>query len=142
MRRIIPALLVLLLTAACAAAGTRSAAPVRGTSEAERVVQAQLEAYNRRDIDAFAATYAPDVVLYTYPDRVMSRGVDALRREYGEFFRQAPALNARIENRIVQGRFVIDREIVTGMPGQTAPLTAVAIYEVRNGRIQNVWFIQ
>ena len=34
------------------------------------VIEAQLEAYNRRDIDAFAATYAPDVriLIPTNPD--------------------------------------------------------------------------
>ena len=42
--------------------------------------------------------------------------------------------------RIVLGRFVIDQERATGLPGGRM-LDAVAIYEVIDGKIANVWFI-
>ncbi|MBB4634879.1 nuclear transport factor 2 family protein [Longimicrobium terrae] len=143
MLRIIPALLTLaLVMAACAAPGPAvSPAPTGPVSEAERVVQAQVDAYNRHDIDAFVATYAPDVVLYRHPDQVMMRGTDAMRTLYGQMFTNAPALNVRIANRIVQGDFVIDHEVVTGAPGAEGEMLATAVYEVKAGRIQNVWFI-
>lgn len=118
-----------------------SEAAAAGPSAAERVVQAQLEAYNRHDLDAFAATYAPEVRGYRYPDRLMFTGLAELRSTYGQFFASAPAVRARVVRRIVHGNFVIDHEEVTGMPdGQT--LRAVAIYEVRDGRIASVRFIQ
>ena len=110
------------------------------TSSPEQVVQAQLDAYNSHDIDAFMATYAPDLKLYTHPDRLMASGAEQVREQYGRLFANTPNLNARVAKRTVQGRFVIDQEIVTGLPNG-GEMSAVAIYEVRDGLIQNVWFI-
>ena len=133
-----------LLTSVLGCAGRHSSSSESATvgpSAAERVVQAQLDAYNRHDLDAFAATYAPEVRGYTYPDRPLFTGLTELRSTYGRFFASAPAVRARVLRRIVQGSYVIDHEEVTGMPdGQT--LRAVAIYEVRDGRITSVRLIQ
>lgn len=104
-------------------------------------MQAQVDAYNRRDIDAFAAAYAPDVRLFDHPDRLQLSGVEQLRTEYAGFFAAAPRLHVRITRRIVQGEYVIDHEHVTGLP-DGSDVEAVAIYQVRNGRIQNVWFLR
>jgi imidazolonepropionase-like amidohydrolase len=129
----------LLLVAGCAGRPTPAAAPA--PSPAERVVQAQLDAYNRHDLEAFAATYAPDARGYVYPDRPMFSGGAELRATYGRFFAAAPAVRARVVRRIAQGDHVIDHEEVTGMPdGSTA--RAVAIYEVRAGRIASVRFVR
>ena len=107
----------------------------------EHVVQAQLEAYNRRDVDAFVATYADDVRIWNHPDELQLSGSGALRKSYGEFFAGAPNLRATVTRRIVQGDYVIDHEHVTGLP-DGGEVRAVAIYEVRDGKIQGVWFIQ
>ncbi len=143
-----PRLLALaVLLAACAPAPPPAApapAAVRPATEAtdvERVVQAQVDAYNRRDVDAFLATYAPDMKLYAHPDRLLSSGQDAARAEYTRFFAANPRLNVAIANRMVQGSFVIDHEVVTGL-ADGSELRAVAVYEVKDGKIQNVWFIQ
>lgn len=111
------------------------------TSNAEQVVQAQLDAYNRRDIDAFMATYAPDLKLYAHPDRLTASGQEQVREQYARLFANTPGLHAEVANRIVQGSFVIDQEVVTGLPGG-GEIRAVAIYEVRDGLIQNVWFVR
>lgn len=134
--RILP--LLALFLAACASTPVMKTPDI---SEAERVVQVQLEAYNARDVEAFAATYADDVRIYDYPDRLRYEGIDTLRARYGEAFRSGPDVRARISKRIVQGNFVIDHEHVTGRP-DGVDVDAVAIYEVRNGRIQAVWFIR
>jgi len=142
MRRILPA--IALVLAACSPAPSPSPATrisVTETSPAEQVVQAQVEAYNRRDLDAFMATYAPDLALYAHPDRPLTSGQEQARREYGTMFENVPNLHVEIANRIVQGSFVIDHEVVTGLP-DGKEVRAVAIYEVREGKIQNVWFIQ
>lgn len=103
-------------------------------------MQAQLDAYNRGDIEAFLASYAPDVRIYDHPDRLLMSGVDEMRQSYGPMFEAAPDLHAEIGGRIVHGEYVIDLEIVSGMPGR-AEFSGVAVYQVRDGRIQNVWFI-
>ncbi len=138
-----PYLVTWLLLAACAPAPQpavqRSAAVV--VSPAEQVVQAQLEAYNRRDIEAFVAAYSPEIRIYQFPDRLQGSGLEDLRQNYSQLFAHAPELHAAVTNRIVQGNFVIDHERVTGIP-DLDQIEAVAIYEVRDGRIVSVWFIQ
>lgn len=107
---------------------------------ASDIVQRQLNAYNARDLDAFIATYHPDVRLYDFPDKLVREGHAALRQVYGRMFTQLPHLHAQVPRRIAMGNYVIDEEIVTGLPeGRT--LKATAIYEVRDGLIARVWFI-
>jgi hypothetical protein len=137
---------LVLVVSLVSCARNQAASPLPPSSGAsvsaeERIVQQQLEAYNRRDIDAFVATYAPDVRGYRYPDQPTFVGLDSLRAGYARLFETAPALHATVRQRIVQGRFVIDHEEVTGLPnGRT--VRAVAIYEVRDGLISSVRFIQ
>ena len=48
----------------------------------EMLVQQQLNAYNARGIDAFLAPYADDVELYQFPDKLIGKGKDAMRKAY------------------------------------------------------------
>ena len=107
----------------------------------ESIVQKQVEAYNARDIDAFLATYADDVELYDLPDKLLAKGKEAMRKQYGAFFSQAKSLHCEIANRIVINNTVIDHEKVTVNP-QKPPSQAVAIYKVENGLIRKVYFTQ
>ncbi|WP_347925269.1 nuclear transport factor 2 family protein [Pontimicrobium sp. SW4] len=108
-------------------------------SEAEGIVQKQLDAYNNRDIDAFMATYTKDIKLYNYPNQLQTDGQEQMRKSYEQWFKQTPDLRAFIKKRIVIGNKVIDEEQVTAN-GQV--FNAVAIYEVENGLIKKVTFIQ
>ncbi len=106
------------------------------------VVQAQLDAYNARDIDAFLAPYAEDVVLARLPgDEPFARGHAEMRAIYGEKFATSPDLHCRLVNRIVHDRFVVDHEDVTGVPGR-GRVGAVAVYEVVAGKIRRAWFLR
>ena len=110
-------------------------------SVAEQAVQAQLEAYNRHDAPAFAATYAEDARIYFFPDREWIAGKEKIHETYGKLFTSTPAVHAEVTQRIVQGERVIDQEHVSGLPnGGTA--VAVAIYEVKDGLITRVWLMQ
>ena len=104
-------------------------------------VDAQFAAYNARDIEAFVASYAADVHLATFPGASYCEGRQALRERYASLFERNPALRAELINRMVVPPYVTDHERVTGLVGR-APLEALAIYELRNGLIQSVWFIQ
>lgn len=108
-------------------------------TEAEAVVQRQLEAYNRRDIDAFLACYADDAKLWIAPGTLTESGREALRIRYKRRFDGAPALHATIAQRMVLGRFVVDHERVSGVP--EGRLETVVTYEVVDGRIVNAWFL-
>jgi hypothetical protein len=62
-------------------------------------VERQVDAYNRRDIDAFLACYARDTVVENAAGNVIMRGQDAMRTTYGELFRASP--NCTLKSRRV-----------------------------------------
>ena len=58
-------------------------------------VQAQVDAYNARDIDAFVAPYADDVVITDAGGRPIMAGVATIREEYGAMFAASPTSRPR-----------------------------------------------
>lgn len=111
---------------------------IKTKSDPAAIVDAQLEAYNNRDINAFAATYTEDITLYRYPNTVSSTGNAQLKKDYGPFFQNTPDLHCEIINRMVIGNKVIDQEVVIMNGGK---INAVAIYEVEDGKIAKVPFL-
>ncbi|MEX0291411.1 MAG: nuclear transport factor 2 family protein [Flavobacteriaceae bacterium] len=103
------------------------------------VVQKQLDAYNARDIDAFMETYSDDIKLFNFPNQLSQEGKEGMREGYGKFFQNTPDLHCEIKNRIVIGNKVIDEEYLTVNGGN---FSAVAIYEVENGKIVKVTFLR
>jgi len=103
------------------------------------VVQAQLDAYNKQDINAFAAVFAPDAKLYlNIGDSIPTiSGREEIRRRYGEMFEANPNNKSTLIGRMIQGNFVFDHEWITG---RNEPLKIMAIYEVVNGLIVRAWF--
>ena len=103
-------------------------------------MQAQLEAYNARDIDAFLATYTEDAQLFELPDKLLARGTAELRERYTKRFADT-RLHAEIVKRIAVGNTVVDHERVRmTLPEGPGTIEAIAIYEVRDGKITTVWF--
>ena len=109
------------------------------TTEAETIVKRMMEAYNKRDIDAYMSFYASDVKLYNYPNKIQTEGAETMRESYTAFFKNTPDLNGYIKKRMVLGNKVIDEAQVT-INGKI--LNALAVYEINNGKITRVTFIQ
>lgn len=106
----------------------------------EILVQQQLNAYNARNIDAFMEPYAEDVELYTFPNTLLSKGKDAMRKTYETMFKRYPELHCEIKQRIINLNTVIDKESVSGVkPGQK--IEATALYEIKNDKISKVYFL-
>lgn len=103
----------------------------------EMLVQRQLNAYNARNIDAFLDTYSDDIEIYNFPDKLMSKGKDAMRKRYGEMFGSLKRLHCKIVDRIVLNNTVIDHEYVN-MDDNV--VQAIAIYDVKDGKIVKVSF--
>jgi imidazolonepropionase-like amidohydrolase len=104
----------------------------------EAIVQRQLNAYNARNYKAFIGTYSDDVELYNFPNQLIGKGIDGLKR-YESFFANTPNLYCEIRKRIILGNKVIDHENVrTG----NNTINAVAVYEIKNGKIVKVTFIR
>ena len=106
----------------------------------ETLAQRQLDAYNNRDIEAFAQCYAEDVqLLRLQSGEVFCHGREQLHDTYGKMFAEHPDLHCTLVNRIVCGEIAIDEEEVRGLMPDSI-LHAVAIYEVQNGIITRAWF--
>ena len=104
----------------------------------EAVVQRQLNAYNARNLKAFMDTYSDDIELYNFPNQLIGKGKDAIKN-YEGFFGRTPNLYCEIKKRIILGNKVIDHENVRA--GNNT-INAVAVYEVKNGKIVKVTFIR
>jgi hypothetical protein len=105
----------------------------------EAVVDAQLAAYNKRDLEGFLSYYADDAVLAKHPDQVTQTGKAEMRARYQRSFGN-PNVRAEIIKRVVFGRFVIDHERVVAPPAK-GELEAVAVYEIKDGKIVRVTFL-
>jgi imidazolonepropionase-like amidohydrolase len=103
------------------------------------LAQRQLNAYNFRNIDAFLEPYADDVEIYDYPDKLLSKGKEEMRKNYSKMFDNIPNLHCELVGRIVHGNIVIDKERVQ-FGGKTRE--AVAIYHIEKNKIKKVYFVR
>lgn len=104
------------------------------------VVQAQLDAYNAQDLEAYCACFAKDCVIGDLNGAVTQEGLGQVRERYGAMFAQYPQNKARIVSRMAAGDVVIDHEHVKRSP--ELRFEAIAIYTVRDGLISRVDFVR
>jgi len=108
---------------------------------AERVVDVQLEAYNRRDLEAFVLTYSNEVIVRNLSDDTpILAGREQLSARYKKLFSESVGLHAVVTSRRVFGQFVVDEETVQGLLAHPEGLRVGVIYRVENGLISSVWF--
>jgi uncharacterized protein (TIGR02246 family) len=105
--------------------------------EPTQIVQQQLEAYNRRDIEGFIRVFAEDATGYELGSAApMLTGRAAIRARYEQLFANSPKLHSDVVTRVALGRTVIDLERITGRNGSDQVVDLMLIYEVIEGRIQ------
>lgn len=111
------------------------------TPAPELVVQQQLDAYNRKDLDAWLATYAEDAKQFEFPATLLASGHAEIRARNAQRF-QEPNLHARLTQRSVMGNVVIDHEVVSRtFPEGAGTFELVCIYLVAEGKIQTASFV-
>jgi putative hydrolase of HD superfamily len=104
------------------------------------VVQAQLDAFNAKDIDALMRAYAPDAEQFALHGERLASGHAEIRPRYLARFTE-PDLHARLLSRIVMGNIVTDYEVITrNFPEGVGTLEMLCIYEVAEGRIRRASF--
>ena len=74
------------------------------------VAQAQLDAYNAKDLDAFCACYTADVRVLDATGAETLRGMDAFRARYAALFADWDTVGAAVDARLVAAPHVIDDE--------------------------------
>lgn len=125
------------------AGGSRSLAQEESASGAVRLVEAQLEAYNKQDLEAFLLPFSDTIRLYDHPDELWCEGKEAMREVYQKLFERTDHLHCAIQERIALGNTVIDHEKVSMLFGdQQKEIEVIAIYKIRDGSIVEVYFIE
>lgn len=120
-----------------AAGRETGSAPGEAVGPAEALVQAQVDAYNAQDIEAFLACWHADCQFVSWGGEVQLQGHAAFRDAYTRLWSRSPRLQARILRRIVMGRHVIDLEhMLHHADGPREPL--VVVYETEGARIRRV----
>ena len=110
-------------------------------SDSVTLVQRQLEAYNRRDLETFTSCFHSDVVVTSLPDgNVTCAGLSEFRSRYRQLFESSPELHCELKSRVVLDNTVIDEEWISGASKYPNGLRAVAIYGFGDGLINRVWF--
>lgn len=127
----------LVLMALCWIGGDRAMGSEKNSAEPIEVVNRRMGAYNAHDIDAFLATYSPDVVIYGYPDTVLGQGHEHLERIFAEMF-ETKSNHVKIRTQIERQEYVINDELVSYTKSKAS---YVSIYEVRDGLIHSVRFV-
>ena len=109
----------------------------------EALAQAQLDAYNLRDIDAFCDCYSADVQVYGRDGALALDGAAAFRASYAEAFAAWDEFGAAVDRRVVDGDRVIDHERWwRARPGERREGRVRVTYTVRDGRIAVVRFTE
>jgi imidazolonepropionase-like amidohydrolase len=103
----------------------------------EMLIQRQVNAYNARNIDAFLATYSDNIELYNFPDSLIGKDKQKMRAIYANMFKNVTSLHCEIVERIKLGNTIIDHERVKF---NDKIINAIAIYEVKDGKIVRVTF--
>ena len=109
------------------------------------VVQAQLDAYNAKDLDRLLATYAADADAdaeqFTLHRELLAKGHDELRARCAASFVE-PDLHARLLSRTVVGTVVVDvKGITRNFPEGLGSVEMLCINEVADGLIHKASFV-
>jgi hypothetical protein len=106
-----------------------------------RLVEKQLENYNRGDIEGFCACFHDEIrVEFLISRRPGIQGMTDFKAGYQKQFRENPDLRCELKSRIVLDGAIIDEERVTAAKAFPNGLHTTAIYGFRDGLIDRVWF--
>ncbi len=103
------------------------------------IIDIQLEAYNRHDIEALLKTYTTDVIFIDMKSgEKLFSGKEQVRRNHTETLFNRENLKAVVVNRIVMGNMVVDHEHVFGLDSR-GYIEAITMYNVVHGKISRIW---
>jgi hypothetical protein len=104
------------------------------------VVQAQLDAYNAKDIEALLATYSPKAQQFATGGELLVQGHEQMRSRFLARFAE-PNLHARLLSRQVVGNMVADLELIERtFPEGVGSIEMLCVYEVVDGCILRATF--
>ena len=109
------------------------------------VVRGHLDAFNRHDAEDLLSWVSPAVEWVNVRGSVTSvevRGREMLRDYMATYFEAQPTVRSEVEDAVVTGEFVAVRERAswTARDGEERSQASLAVYHVRDGLIQRVWY--
>ena len=128
-----------------AAAPCSAVTPCGSSSDPAVVVQAQVDAYNKHDLQALLNCYADNATVSWLDGRkAAAKGTKALHDECAFLAAIPPAgagFGVDVVTKTITGPTVANVEHMRGLPPGAPPVPyTVVIYEVRDGKIVNAWF--
>ena len=105
------------------------------------VADAQLEAYNAQDLEAYCSFFADDVIVADLNGAVTVSGIKDYHDRYATTFATYPENKVELLGRMVIGNTVIDHERVIRKPGGDEFVVA-AIYTIADAKIVRVDFVK
>jgi len=102
-------------------------------------VENLLTAYNKGNAARVMQYFSDDIQFFSYPDRPVMLSKEVIYKSYEGMFKELPDLTSIIEQRIVIGNLVIDKEKLSG-DGST--WYGLAIHVLTDGKISKVLFAE
>ena len=110
----------------------------------EEAVKKLIAAFNAHDVDAMVAMVDPKVQWLSLNGSkiaVEADGSEALAKGMGGYFKALPSARSTVESIMVSGSFVAVRERAHwSAKGEDRSQAALAVYQVRDGKILRVWY--
>lgn len=112
-------------------------------SEITDVIDAQVAAYQARDVEGFLSHYGDEAAVVLFDGSPMFANKAIMREQYGRLFADSPGLQVTIASRMTAGDFVIDEEHISGVqfPGMPESMSAVCVYQVTGGKIARLMLL-
>lgn len=112
----------------------------RPPTEAEQLVQRQLDAYNSKNLEDWLSCYHPDAEQLDFHGTVLARGQDEMQQRISVRFSE-PDLHAKLLNRMVMGDWVTDHELIQrNFPEGRGQVEMLCLYQVKQGLIVKALF--
>lgn len=128
----------------CSFAFAEHASAQNAARSPEQTAQSLVDAYNARNMDGILKAYAPDSIAFALPSgEVILKGHDEIRKKFARVMDPKVKLKVEIVSRIVDGKFVIDKEKITGTnDGKPVEFFGTVIYEITDGLIRKEWYLR
>ena len=107
------------------------------------LARAQLEAYNKADLEAFCACYHPQVRVLDQDGVCTLEGISDFRARYGGMFERYEQVQASVPHRLVHGSHCVDLEHYSRLERSTQERsggTVLVRYTEREGLIGTAQF--
>ncbi|NBC66957.1 MAG: hypothetical protein GVY07_15040 [Bacteroidetes bacterium] len=110
-------------------------------SDNEKILRDYFEVYNQHDIEQVLELVSNEVRIYSVSSDTVTVDIDGkekLRNWLSDYFRDLPNVTSEISQLNVVGGRISFKE--TAYWGKSGEQSSLAVYEMKDGRINRVWY--